>query len=348
MRLLCHIHYEIQGSTDTNRRPRKYAFKELVALDIPVVDEDAAPIAVEWTPDTESYGYGYEDRQMSGPDGRQLTRWHENSHWQRLCDGHFFGVKERGPSITLDDLQAMLADPCKNTAALAAVQLPEANPGNSKYKYAQVDRDPRSRFADIKMDGRDLVMQSFQKASSGLIIVNGQLHRKSIEPYISVELGYDRGIAVIKNVGIETTPGSLWGPSTKLYAVFGLGQMDRALTFITDPKLTDSGSDIRVPDVNVLREEALTYDWDISYKVAVAAKAAQNALSLFSRSRDLKLEEIIASQDAEEQHDILLSIDPSEPRWEDNELALRRYGEMVDILNNRTISMALPAIGSRP
>ena len=350
MRILCPIQYEIQGVTNTNRRLKNHAFIEIVSFDIPGVDTSDAPVAVEWTPDTDAHKYDtqYPDRAISGPDGRQLTRWHENSHWQRLCDGHFYGKKSLGKVVTVERLQSMLNDPTQDSAALTAIRVPPSNSSKPASKFSKTDGDPRDKFTDIKVDGRSLVIQSYQEAFKGLIAVDGCLYRKSVEPYVSVELVLEEDRLVVDNVGIETTSGSLWGPTTKMFAVFGLGNMDKAVEFISDHSRATTKGGTAVPAVDVLVDEALTYDWDVSYPAAATARTTQNLLSMYSFSRDPKLEEVIASQDAEEQYQILTSIGLSEPRWAQCQQALRSFEELMDILDNRRVSLSPVTAGFRP
>lgn len=341
MRMLCPIKYEIHGTTKTNRRPAKYAYREMIAVDIPELDSADAPVAIEWTPEANLavHRYATLDREISGPDGKQLTRWNANSHWQRLCDGHFYGQKERGSAIMVEDLESMLASPRQNSAARVAIGLSSPNVGKA-IRIVNVSDDPRERFTSIRTDGREDAIRCLDEAVAGLISVDGIVHRKCIEPFISVALDVQRGELRVRDMGIETTVQALWGPTSTTFAFFGLSRWDEAIALVNTHAGVKPANIL--PEPRILIGESLTYDWQVSYKAAIKAKAMQSALIMFSGVLEPKLENAIVSQDVDEQYEILLSLDPGDPRWADNGSARRNLAKALEILENRTITMSLP------
>jgi hypothetical protein len=340
MRMLFPIEYEIHGTTRTNRRPARYFYREAVAIDIPEVRSGDAPVAVEWTPVASSALFlATSDRAISGPDGKQLTRWHWNSHWQRLCDGHFYGRRDRGRATTVKDLEAMLASPNQDKAARAAVGSSSLIDDLLKSKIVSIGGDPRGKFVSVRTDGRETQMKQLDEVVSGLISVDGILHRKCLEPFVAVSLYFENGELRARDLGIEATEQALWGPTATTFAFFGVSKWDEAVKFALE-----NGYDATRPipgKPEIMMDQTLTYDWDVSYKAATEIKALVSALSMFSRIHEPRLAKAIRSQDADEQHEIMLSINPDDPRWVGNASAIRSYTKVMDILENRAISLSL-------
>ncbi|MCV9964251.1 hypothetical protein OIU34_20405 [Pararhizobium sp. BT-229] len=347
MRLLCPIQYEILGTTRTNKRPSRRYYEERIAVDILEVSSSDAPVAVEWTPGANPASYPTaRDRGISGPDGLQATRWHGNVHWQRLCDGHFFGHKERGRLTTIDDLQRMLESPNQNLAAISATGLPSPIDDLLRSKIVRVDDDPRGKFDTIRMDGRETKIRLLEDAAAGLIVVDGVLHRRCLEPFVSVSLYFENGNLRYRDIGIEATSLALWGPTTTMFACFSVTKWDEAVQFAADQGFAPGAAPLVEP--RILIEQSLAEDWSLSYRAASEIKSLEKALAMFSRMREPALEEAILCQDADQQYEIMLSFDPDDLRWADNDVARRAYEKVMEILENRSVSVPLSVPSVRP
>ena len=343
MRMRCPIQYEIHGTTETNRRPARYAYREVVEVDICDVCETDAPVAVEWVPDLNSVAdrLAYSDRVVSGPDGMQLTRWHEDAHWQRLCDGHFYGRRSNGPLVTVGDLESMLSSPTQDSAARVAIGL---STKAKTTRIAEVGGDPRGRFTSIRTDGRELAMDELEKATGGLISVDGIVHRKCLEPFICLQIDADRDGAFVCDLGIEATAGALWGPTSTTYAFFGLGDRAKALQYVNDT-LAVGRSPPSISAEPIIRiNESLTYDWDVTFRAAFEARKMQRLLRGLFHSTDWtepKLDEVISSHCSEQQYEIMCSIDPDASRFAANKMLRRQYDKVMEILDGRSINIGL-------
>jgi hypothetical protein len=243
----------------------------------------------------------------------------------------------------------MLETPTQNSAARVAIGLTRQIKPKASSKIVDVSQDPRGRFLSIRMDGREAAMKYLDEAVAGLIAVNGIVHLRCIEPFISVALDVGNGEPKIRGLGIETTTQALWGPGTTTFAFFGLSKWDEAIQFAEGLGWTGTVTSEPIAELRVLLQESLTYDWGISYKAAVEARAMQKALTMFSRVFEPRLEKVIHSQDADEQYEVMLSLDHDDPRWQDNATAQRSYEKAIAILENRTINMSLQkTLGMRP
>ena len=347
MRLLCPVQYEILGTTRTNKRPARRYYEERIAIDILEVSSGDAPVAVEWTPGANPPSYPTaRDRGISGPDGLQATRWYGNAHWQRLCDGHFFGHKQRGRLTTVDDLQKMLESPGQNLAAISATGLPPPIDDLLRSKIVRIDDDPRCKFDTIRIDGRETKIRLLQDAAAGLIVVDGVLHRRCLEPFISVSLYMEDGNLRCRDIGIEATPLALWGPATTIFAYFSLTEWDKAVQFAKDQGFVPDGAPLVEP--RLIIEQSLADDWSLSYRAAVEIKSLEKALSMYSRIREPALDTAILCQNADQQYEIMLSFDPDDQRWADNNVARRAYEKVMEILEDRSVSVPFSVPSVRP
>ncbi|MCS4089133.1 hypothetical protein [Rhizobium sp. BK176] len=349
MRILCPIQYEIYGTTRTNRRPLRYLYKELVSVEIVEVSAADAPVAVEWMPSEVRLADREINPVVTGPDGKQLTRWFENRHWQRLSDGHFYGKKSLGHNIEVSHLQSMLADPSKNSVARGAIGLMSQVDRKERARIVDVKEDPRGRFETIRLDGRTIAMGYLDKAIEGLISVEGVLHRRCIEPFFRVSLVTEKERLQVRDIRVEATADALWSPSHYIFACFGVDQWDGAIAFANSQGCTFDISALSTQKPVILVDDSIRYDWEVSYKAATEAKKAQEQLRMFSMSFDPRLEDVIVSQDADEQYEILHSIDLTDPKWAGNESALRGYRKAMEILEDRKVTMVVPGhSGLRP
>lgn len=347
MRLHCPIQYEILGTTRTNQRRTRRYYEERITVDILEVSSGDAPVAVEWTPCANPASYPTaRDRGISGPDGLQATRWYGNAHWQRLCDGHFFGRKQRGRLTTIDDLQSMLETPTQNLAAISATGLPSPVDDLLRSKIVRVDHDPRGKFDTIRIDGRETKIRLLEDAVADLIVVDGVLHRRCLEPFISVSLYMENGDLRCRDIGIEATSLALWGQTSNLFAHFSLANWDKAVQFATDQGYVPAADPLVEP--RILIEHSLADDWSLSYRAASEIKSLEKALAMFSRIREPALEKAALCQDADQQYEIMLSFDPDDPRWADNDAARRAYEKAMEILENRSVSVPFSVPSARP
>jgi hypothetical protein len=348
MRIVCPLQYEIYGTTRTNHRPLRYLYKELVSVEIAEVSSLDAPVAVEWTPSEVRLSDRTVDPVVSGPDGKQLTRWFENRHWQRLSDGHFYGQRSLGHNIEASHLQSMLAEPSKSSVASVAIGLMSQNDPKENDRIVEVTEDPRGRFECIRIDGRTIAIGYLDKAMAGVISVDGVLHRRCVEPFFRVSLDTEGKGFKVRDIRVEATVDALWKPSTDIFACFGVDKWDGAMAFANSQGCTFDVRTLATQKPEILVDDAIRYDWDISYRAAAEAHAIQKQLVMFS-SFDPRLEDVIASQDADEQYEILSSIDLDDPRWAGNDSAARGYRKVMEILEDRKVTMVVPSrSGMRP
>lgn len=348
MRLNCPIQYEIFGTTWTNKRPARRYYEEVVAVDIEEIALEDAPVAVEWMPAANPATYAHaRDRGISGPDGLQLTRWHDNAHWQRLCDGHFFGSLKKGsPLTTVNDLEKMLASPHQNSAAIAATRLPPMIDDLLRPKIVRVEDDPRRNFDIIRTDGRETRIRQLEQRAKALIVVDGVLHRRCIEPFISVSLQFENDNLCYRDMGIEATYQALWGPTSTTFAFFCLSEWDKAVEFAIDRGFVPTEELPSGP--RILLEQSLSPDWNLAWRAAAEIKSLGKHIEMFSRVRDPLLTEAMTCLDPERQHELLLAFNPFDPRWAYDRVARQSYEKVMSILEDRSVNLPMSSSLPKP
>lgn len=347
MRVIFPVRYPIVGKTKTTKGNVSKWFEELVPLDIPEVEPFLAPIAVRWKPTADTvHDPATVDRCISGDDGFQLTRWFENAHWQRLCEGHFGGKHQGGKNLTVELFQTLLAQASPGSDALLKMGLHPGptTPGNGK--LLRVETDPSSNFEAIKFSGRTETMARLHAASNVLISVGGVLHRRCAEPFASVSLHFKDGKLQCQDIGIEASLVALWD-AKRVNANFSLGDWRKAEEFALEQGLEGFDTYSHAPEIFI--PESLSDQWNLAYRVGMAITFVKKSLWLSPTAPMGLLTEAIRCHDVSRQFEIMSKIKFDEDTWRNTSSLRQSYAEVMDLLDEMPVSLGLTSShGSSP
>jgi hypothetical protein len=174
--------FEVLGRKRGNRTSGQYEFFETVECDIPELSGDDAPVAVEWPDDFDSaassrvFSVGEISRRSDTQ--RRHTRFHGGDHWFGMLesDNIYHAPEGMYPPLTADRFKAGLLAPTSN-------RLVPLHRGYRHGKYHLLD-DAHEHFDEIRMSGRTVAREEAVRRAGELLIIDGDIHRKSPAPFI--------------------------------------------------------------------------------------------------------------------------------------------------------------------
>ncbi|MCZ7860929.1 hypothetical protein O9X98_05885 [Agrobacterium salinitolerans] len=349
MRIQFPIQYEIDGVKTGNRVASRYAYRELVEVDIREMAEAHAPVAVEWRPRPlkSPHRHATSDCNVSGPDGVQLTRWHDGRHWQRLCEGHFSQGMHRGALVSARRFEELLLDPSRRGDVTNAMgmRLFQGTTVPRRTKWHNADSDPTDQFRSMKWDGRADAMIKLEKTVNGLMSIDGVLYRRSFEPYLSVIVLGRMETLPIREIGIEAKESARWN-AKNAHAMLSLNDWDAAVAFaLGDERPTaEITSVIESVRPQVHMPETLSYDWKVCFMAAEKIVAMMRQMAVMLVPEHPALRAVVESVDADEQYELLTSIDEETVNaWKARGVTTKSYWEALEKLEDRTISLTSAA-----
>lgn len=191
MQFTFNVGYAIQGRPPARKQIRRYRFVERVAVEIPEISSDEAPIAVEWRVPTElkTFNRGDDRRLVSGGnDGKQFTRWYDGRHWLRLVERHsntaYSSPFEGTTGLTLPKLMSAM----ENNGGYEAIGLARFSVKDIGPQPALVDHDPTEKFETLLVNERTEALSKAHAVPSNLLLVDGIVHVACAQPALRLSL----------------------------------------------------------------------------------------------------------------------------------------------------------------
>lgn len=353
MNFQCPVNYWITGFREGASSAKKHYFQEFVTVTIPEVPAEEAPVAVRWKPAPRVTPWMYSrfkrsDSGVVGPDGFQHTRWYDGRHWQRLCHGHLYEASAHHtqnkptPALTPEGLAKLLNDPGYIEHSMAAVVM---GLGDEQFEvsrtagYRDVHSDPSREFSAIRRTNRTEKMNRLEEAVADLISVDGVLHRRSIQPFISVCNRKQQDADTHLDVVIEATPYQFWQTRAQGFPSFPLSEWEAAAAFALGNS-SDTGA-IRHLEPEVLVEDAIALDCEATTAVGVALGELLASLRLKAPVHGpyphRNITRAMYSQDLDEQFGLLSAI-PVEVVAGWKRADKQKLREALLLLDDRTVS----------
>jgi hypothetical protein len=173
------IGYTIRGTI--GRTTRTWKFQERVAIEVPDVTAEEAPIAVSWAAHSDLRDYDHNKYAFlghGGEDDRQFTRWYDGRHWLRLTEGSAaqYGKPGRYPELTAAGFEGALP----KGGGYNILGLNHLSPGD----HRKVQVDPTERFVTVNKSTRETALGQLRSAAGSLLAVDGVLHVACAQPAI--------------------------------------------------------------------------------------------------------------------------------------------------------------------
>jgi hypothetical protein len=280
----------------------------------------------------------------------------EGRHWKRLCEGHLNSGEHFSKIVRARKLEEILSDPSQSEKAISALGVKrfEGVTLPSPTKWIETDSDPTDEFSHIVWDGRADAMNQLAKVAKNLIEVNGGIHQYSFEPYISVVIAR-MGAHPVKEIGVEGKEQTRWNVGNKSHAMFAVDDWERAVEFALSDEIPTAAINSAIDRLRprVLIPESICYDWQVSYQVASRIGGIIKQLKVHTipvgrkleatiEWADRKLQKVVESADADEQYEILASIDHTTvKKWQARGIPVTPLWEALAILEDRPISVGI-------
>ncbi|MCS4089163.1 hypothetical protein [Rhizobium sp. BK176] len=363
MEFQCPINYYISGTKDGAVSSKKYYFREFVTVSIAEISSAEAPVAVRWrpaprTPPSMYSRQRFSDTGVVGPDGYQHTRWYNGRHWQRLCHGHLNSSSAHHtgttatPALTVDDLAAALMRETYHESATSAVVM---GLGDELHEVAcvsgsqDVNRDPSADFSSIRRSDRPEKVDRLQEAVASLIVVDGVLHRRSMEPFVSVCHTKHRALDPHLDIAIETTPRQFWDQREAAYNIFAIPDWDRAVATALDGTSAVQSLAHFAPEI--LIADSIARDHESSTEVGLVLKGLLASLRLAAPVHGpyphRNITRAMYSQDLDEQFELLSAI-PADivTKWKKSDKQQMR--DALLLLEDRVVSVPVETQSPSP
>ncbi|MCS4088475.1 hypothetical protein [Rhizobium sp. BK176] len=169
--------YEMMAVPRGKARAKRFRVREYVEIDVPVVDPQEAPIALEWEgevhPSIKHKGVPLRDLLPPWPqDGKMHTRLIGEDQFQLLVDGHYGASGRPASADTLADItQHWVSSPPENGNSVSVTL--HSEPGTDLF-----DR--------ISSSGRESAVAELRYNTEWLRLVNGLLYVGTPEPQVMV------------------------------------------------------------------------------------------------------------------------------------------------------------------
>lgn len=212
-------------------------------------------------------------------------------------------------------------------------------------RWIETDSDPTDQFSSIRWDGRADAINQLGKTVGDLIDVDGVMHQRSFEPYLSVVIGR-MGVLPVKEIGIEAKERTRWNVGNKSHAMFPANDWDRAVEFALGDEPPSAAVDAEFARVRprILIPESICYDWKLSFQAASKINGTIKHMVALLIPKDPRLVAAVESMDVDEQHEILTSIDEATVNsWKAKGVLTTPYWEALEILDERPISVGIPS-----
>jgi hypothetical protein len=171
------ISYEMLAVPRGKARARRFLVKEYVQIDVPIVDPEDAPIAVEWEgevlPSIKHGGVPLSYYLPAWPEGGKMhTRLIGDDQYQIIIDGH--GGKAGEP---------VRPERIAEVVSLWATPTPEGGNPTPITLHSEPGAD---NFERIAVSGREAAIAELRKNTEWLRLINGSLYSGTIEPRVIV------------------------------------------------------------------------------------------------------------------------------------------------------------------
>jgi hypothetical protein len=173
------IRYTVTGIKEGNARPGTCAVFELVEVDIPVIDEVEAPIAVEWNDHSiESLDTVWGRTTESG---ERHTRFHSGKHYQ-FEEGR---VSDARLDIPIAALSCDQLSECLNSFSWAPNPFKMIHPSVLEMKQQRKHPQPlATMFTSVDRTDRETAFSDVERIARNLIIVDELLYSVTSEPTV--------------------------------------------------------------------------------------------------------------------------------------------------------------------
>jgi hypothetical protein len=233
--------FQVDGLRKDRQRAAKYEMWEIAEIDIPVISEDDAPVAVTWDdrfpellrPDR----YAPAQWGSHSADGSAHTVYYDNSHWVALNDSS--NSWSPGPGsydpLFFDGLARKLA-----VEGECPVLGSHGYDAKAKKQVAECNNDVQELFWDVNHSTREHRLRDLLNKASDLIVVGERLYRKCIEPQFWIMEGIvspDRTtageITRVALLRLATDDNASKIPCRLIFSdrkTYSLGEIDEAIT----------------------------------------------------------------------------------------------------------------------